>query len=119
MHVHASGLDQRPGRPTYDSGRDPRVANVFATAAFRFGHSLVPSALMYGDRPIPLHQVFNNPKWVREDVDKVLKGLLLGQAQVRDQFFVAGNNNTTNDEDDDSRLFMVPHLVKPGALRKT
>jgi hypothetical protein len=35
-------------------------------------------------------QVFNNPKWVREGMDKILASVLSLHAQKRDQFFVEG-----------------------------
>ena len=31
----------------YRSNFDPRITNAFSTAAFRFGHSLIPGELKY------------------------------------------------------------------------
>ncbi|PVD30823.1 hypothetical protein C0Q70_10098 [Pomacea canaliculata] len=78
---------------TYDDNMDPAIANVFATAAFRFGHSLVPDFLKYGDEHVPLHQTFANPKFVRKDLEKVLEGLLATRAQSLDAFFVSTLRN--------------------------
>ncbi|XP_076461502.1 salivary peroxidase/catechol oxidase-like [Babylonia areolata] len=90
--VRHYGLDPKTPHK-YDSGRDPTIANVFATAAFRFGHTLVPNWFLYGGEAVPLHKAFNNPSWVRQDFDKVLKGLMQASAQASDQFFVASLRN--------------------------
>ncbi|KAK7110366.1 hypothetical protein V1264_014250 [Littorina saxatilis] len=93
MHPALSGLGKDESLYSYNRERSPQIANVFASAAFRFGHTLVPASVMWGNERIPLHKAFSNPKWVRQDVDKVLQGLLQVSSQIRDQFFVTGLRN--------------------------
>ena len=57
-----------------DINYDPRVANAFATAAFRFGHSLIPAnfKVQFVRRGTPvtsyrLHTAFFQPTEFRED----------------------------------------------------
>ncbi|XP_066559025.1 eosinophil peroxidase [Amia ocellicauda] len=81
-----------PAYRGYSAAVDPRVANVFATAAFRFAHVTVsPMVLRLGPRykpsptlpPLPLHQaLFASWRILREGgVSPVLRGLLLAQAK--------------------------------------
>ncbi|KAK7464536.1 hypothetical protein BaRGS_00037897, partial [Batillaria attramentaria] len=85
--------DLSRGRHLYDVHRDPSVANVFAAAAFRFGHSLVPDWLTVGKDRIPLHSTFSDPGLARHNMDDLLVGLLQSAAQTRDQFFVTSIRN--------------------------
>ncbi|XP_078739955.1 eosinophil peroxidase-like [Lampetra fluviatilis] len=71
----------------YNSSADPRISNVFATAAFRFGHVTVQPVLRrlgedYQEHPLypnlALHQAFLAPWRIVEEggVDPVLRGLI-------------------------------------------
>ena len=62
----------------YSENFDPRVTNEFATAAFRFGHSLIPSKFMAvthpkdrkGGQEKPLNEIFFKPEVFQNDDNK-------------------------------------------------
>ncbi|KAJ0069318.1 hypothetical protein NL108_003252, partial [Boleophthalmus pectinirostris] len=86
--------DQIPPYKGYDASVDPTIANVFATAAFRFAHVTVqPMVTRLGpgystdsqNPPLPLHQsLFASWRVVQQGgIDPVLRGLLLSPAKLQ------------------------------------
>jgi hypothetical protein len=74
---------------------NPGISNVFATAAYRFGHSMVSSKLGLvnetgqpnGD--LPLREAFFNPAWISTNgIDDLLRGLAFQVAQRYDAYMV-------------------------------
>ncbi|XP_078679273.1 eosinophil peroxidase-like [Branchiostoma floridae x Branchiostoma belcheri] len=86
----------------YDSRVNPTISNVFATAAFRFGHSLVQNILLrYASDfneasacPIRLAFSFFNPSHIFNNdqggPDSILRGLTAQPHQDFDRFMVSG-----------------------------
>jgi peroxidase len=81
----------------YDPAVNPSIANLFSTAAYRFGHSTLPTALLRRGRngreiragDLPLRQAFFAPQEVvRHGIDPVLRGLALQPIQEIDPFVV-------------------------------
>ena len=79
----------------YNSTVNPTIANAFASAAFRFGHSLVKSSISRCNkefRKVPfhvqLHKEMNNPSNLHNfgSVDRILLGLVSDQLARRDEF---------------------------------
>ena len=78
----------------YDSEVDPTISNEFATAAYRFGHTMLSPSLLQIDsasaeREVSLAQAFFNPSLVaREGISSFLRGLAGQQAQEVDLLLV-------------------------------
>lgn len=81
----------------YDPSVNPGIANVFATAAYRFGHSMLPSRLLRLDREgveiaaghLSLAESFFNPAPIRSDgIEPLLRGLARQPAQRVDTTIV-------------------------------
>ncbi|XP_070206507.1 salivary peroxidase/catechol oxidase-like [Littorina saxatilis] len=71
-------LDITPGvRTNYDYTEDPRILQSFSTAAFRFGHTLIPRSMSVAPgRRVPLRELFFTPYETRENMDTLAEGLL-------------------------------------------
>ncbi|XP_040568625.2 LOW QUALITY PROTEIN: salivary peroxidase/catechol oxidase [Lepeophtheirus salmonis] len=92
----------------YNKSVNPTIANAFAAAAFRFGHSLVKGSISRCNKEfktvpffVKLHKEFNNPMNLHNfgSVDRILLGLLTEKAAKRDEFI---SEELTN------RLFQIP-----------
>jgi hypothetical protein len=87
----------------YDPGVDARIANVFATAAYRFGHSAISPVLLRLDAAgetiaagnLPLRDAFFAPwRLVQEGgIEPVLRGLARQVCQRIDPYVVADVRN--------------------------
>ncbi|XP_078681743.1 myeloperoxidase-like [Branchiostoma floridae x Branchiostoma belcheri] len=84
----------------YDASVNPTISNVFATAAYRFGHSLVQNLLLRftpdnqdSRCPIQLGMAFFNPSHVFDNdqggPDSILRGLTAQAQQDFDRFMVS------------------------------
>jgi peroxidase len=79
----------------YDPDVNPAITNSFATAAFRFGHSLVQSKMEwfgpFGNlvKSLPLHQHQSSPFEIYEEnsIDGFLRGLTTQNVQAMDSHF--------------------------------
>ncbi|RUS84195.1 hypothetical protein EGW08_008035, partial [Elysia chlorotica] len=103
----------------YKPDTDPRMINSFATAAFRFGHSMVPGHLMFGDKRKPLDSLFFSPHHIQHSENSVLAGLIRGTvtspSQKSDRFFSpAVSHNLFSDEATGRSLDLVSLNIQRG-----
>jgi len=81
----------------YDDSFDPRINNEFATAAFRFGHSLIPEEVKMmspnGVKSFKLKETFfdppNNKLNLTMNLDGFVRGMAEEQAMAWDENFIA------------------------------
>ena len=82
----------------YNANVDPSITNVFASAAFRFGHSLVPNKFSQLDNnfnkanpPIPLQEAFLNRHIINiRGIEQTVRGLIGNLSNVVDNKFSFG-----------------------------
>ena len=96
------GPDAIPNYRGYRDDVNPGISNLFATAAYRFGHSMLSENLQRFEAngepseagPLPLAQAFFNPEIVQGGgIDSLLRGLAAQQAQRVDTRIVSDVRN--------------------------
>ena len=107
----------------YDQHIDPRITNEFSTAAFRFGHSLIPRLInVYNkvgqqvSRSFKLKDAFNKPEILRSPgmVDGLVVGLTRDKMEQFDTGFVEDVTNHLFDGARTSGMDLVALNIQRG-----
>lgn len=72
---------------TYNEEKNPGIRNEFATAAFRFGHSLIPEEINGNNEVLMLKDLFFKPTPVLESLDELSAGLSKDKSMAMDRQF--------------------------------
>ena len=101
------GLAARMHRTVYhyNSDLDPTLSNVFATAAYRFGHSLISDSLTISGKVVKVGDLFMRPKFVLTSLKSLVEAVIAEHTQRADRWYTAGITN---------RLFEKPDRPKSG-----
>ncbi|XP_050398369.1 eosinophil peroxidase [Patella vulgata] len=76
----------KEGNYEYSINVNPSIAGAFATAAFRFGHTLIPDFLVIDGKVVKSRRLFNNPEFIFTSLKSVVENILSNPAQMRDRF---------------------------------
>ena len=94
------GPNALPSYAGYDETVDATLANEFANAAYRVGHTLLSPEIQLADNEngrvgsVPLDKAFFDPQFTQENgIELVLKGLTTQAAQQVDAFVIDGVRN--------------------------
>ncbi|MCG8601832.1 MAG: hypothetical protein MI807_16950 [Verrucomicrobiales bacterium] len=88
------GFDALPPYRGYDPGVDPQISNEFSSAAFRLGHTMLPSVYVLRhdngvETPFPLQFAFFNPDHVKTNgINAIIRGQAGNLQQEIDRFIV-------------------------------
>ncbi|BFZ09118.1 hypothetical protein BsWGS_12158 [Bradybaena similaris] len=79
------GLTSTVGRSHYDPGIDPRMTIAFGSAAFRYGHSTIPSYFPMGNKQIQLKLLFSQNGYIIDHFEDTLAGMA-GVSNTSDRY---------------------------------
>nr|APU53802.1 peroxinectin [Haliotis discus discus] len=83
----------------YNDTLDPTLTNVFAAAAFRFGHSMVPETLTMGSEVVESGDLFKRTKYLINNLNDIVSSLVEAPIEIADAWYVDGMRNRMFERD--------------------
>ncbi|KAH9520004.1 hypothetical protein Btru_071458 [Bulinus truncatus] len=88
----AAEFDLHPGavKFVYDETVDPTLTNVFSTAAYRFGHSMIKDSLTIDGKVVKTGKLFMRPRYVLESLPGLVRALIDEKCEKTDRYYSQG-----------------------------
>ncbi|XP_071089469.1 salivary peroxidase/catechol oxidase-like [Haliotis cracherodii] len=102
------------GDYSYDQTVDPSLANVFSTASFRFGHTMIPKTMRFENDDVSLTKMYNRPSYVRKNINSIFEGLLGGANERVDAWYADEMRNHLFETTAESGLDIVSLNIQRG-----
>ncbi|XP_046343574.2 thyroid peroxidase-like [Haliotis rufescens] len=83
----------------YDGTLDPTLSNVFSTAAFRFGHSMVPENFTIGSDVVDTGDLFERTKYLINNLNDVVSSFVEARGERADAWYVDGMRDRMFEKD--------------------
>jgi len=90
---------------TYNSSIDGTLPNVFASAAYRFGHSMISDSIKINGHKHETGELYNRPKYLLDDMKGLITAIMAEPAERVDRWYTQGATN---------KMFEKPNKPRTG-----